>query len=291
MGLLQYFLSTLNPSKDDGSYIELDTSMKKRLKTGGIISMVFFLLIVAFTLYFYFKWEPIRQLTDDLKSTIIDTINKTGDFPKWLIRVVSYMLVIAIILSLIFSYLLINLAKLHYRLDSITFRVIKKINLRLQEATLEHLACTNKAHCTINNKLKTQGFSQRFRDDFFYFFTDQDNIGSFNQKDKRRQVFAEWTKYYIFNFSFTALNLSFLWIGSLLIIKLSIPFLFALALYIGVLAILFFLYIRIGKQYRTKLIDLGIQQINVIFSEIPGQAITRLKSVFGSCFENSCKLN
>lgn len=288
--VLQFLLLALSPNKDDGSYIELDSSMKKKLKLGAIISVVFFFFIVTLTLYFYFKWEPIRQLTDNLKTTIIDTVDKTGDFPKWFFKVVTIMLILTFGLSLIFSYLLIDLAKLHYRLDGLTFRAIKKINIELQQSTLNHLKCNDKANCNLKNKLKKRQFSRRFSYEFFYFFTNQDKIGSYNQKDKRREVFNEWSKYYIINFSFISIILCYLWSSSLLLIKLSLPFIISLVILLGILSLIVFWYIKIGKKYREKLIEIGVHQINIIFSEVPGDATKRLKSVFGDCFENDCKL-
>jgi hypothetical protein len=127
--------------------------------------------------------------------------------------------------------------------------------------------------------------------EFFYFFTNQDTIGTYNQKDKRREIFSEWTKYYIFNFTFISLIFSYIWIGSLLMIKLPFPLLALVSIFITLLVLIILLYLKIGMSYRKKLFEIGIHQLDIIFSEIPQNAISRLKSVFGACFENNCKIN
>ncbi|WP_372948504.1 hypothetical protein [Mariniphaga sp.] len=288
---IKYIFSSLMPSKDDGSYIELDKNMKSQMKLFGIISLFIFIIIVGITIYFYLKTPIVVNIINRTKDIIVDEIIESGDFPQWIIKIFLLSIFIIIVFTLVFFYFLIDLSKVHYKLDKITFKVIKKLNLTLYQKTIEYLNCTNHTSCIIRNKLNDAVYQRKFRNDFFYFFTNKDEIGAFNQKDKRRHVFKEWSKYYTFNFVFIFLILISLWIGYLIIILNPNNLGWKIPIYIFSLVIIIYKYKKIGSKYRTLLIDLAIDQLNIIFTEVRNDAFRKLKDVFGNCFENGCNFN
>jgi hypothetical protein len=121
--------------------------------------------------------------------------------------------------------------------------------------------------------------------DMFYYFANRDEVGRFNQKDKRRQVFAHWTKYYVFNFIMIICCLCWLWLCFLVFLRFSVW----IGIVVAVLAVPAGWFWRSrGTQYRSELRELAADQVRAFFREVPSEMKEQAGKMVSGCSAGGC---
>ena len=171
------------------------------------------------SLYFYLRWPPVRILVDPLWKNVRASVVEKGDIPGWVVNVGSLWAGGTFVLSLVFFYFLVDLGKIHYKIDRVSLSIIPEVNRLIQSSMLNRLACPVRDGCALRRYVQTRSGERQFREVVFYYFANQDTVGSYNQRDKRRQVFGFWTQYYVFNYVMVIVLLCWLWICFLALLK------------------------------------------------------------------------
>lgn len=271
--------------RDGTSWLDLDDRMKGQLRFWGAMSVIALLVLIVSSLYFYVQWVPVKAWIDSVLSDVQQSVKTKGEIPSWVVWVGGVWLMFLMPLSLLFFYFLVDLGKMHYKIDSVTFRAIPTVQKYIKFALIQNPGCPNSNDCALRTLAASRSGSRRLMTDVFYFFTNQDQVGAFNQKDKRRQVFAYWTKYYVFNYIMVIASLAWLWFSFLMLVRTSIWISVAL-LAIAVPLVVFWHWQ--GIQYRKGVIELAADQIRAFHQHARKQVNEQLHKTVGSCSSSGC---
>ena len=126
---------------DGTSWLNLDNRMRGHLRFWGAVSVMVLVVLIGSSLYFYAEWTPLKGLIDSLWGDVQKSLQTTGDIPKWVPWAGATWFAVLTVLSLMFFYFLIDFGKMHYKIDSITCRVIPKVQGYIRFALLENLGC------------------------------------------------------------------------------------------------------------------------------------------------------
>jgi hypothetical protein len=280
------FIEAIFGIQDGKSWIDLDDRMRGQLRFWGASSVFVLVFLVLSSLYFYLQWPPVKQIVDQLWGNVQKSVADKGEIPAWIITVGTAWLVATFVLSLFFFYLLIDLAKVHYKIDAVTFRIIPKVNEYIRSTMLARLACPV-ADCALRQLVLTPSGTRRFRDVVFYHFANQDQIGAHNQADKRRQVFGFWTQYYVFNYIMVIVLLCWLWLCFLALMNVSTTMTTILVVLTAVIVVL---WRSRGRKYRQGALDLAADQIDAFFNHARPQVVTQAASLVSQCTNRSCQV-
>lgn len=273
--------------QDGKSWIDLDDRMRGQLRFWGATSVFVLIVLVVSSLYFYIQWPPVKQLVDSIWSDVQKSVADKGEIPAWIISVGTLWLTVTFALSLFFFYLLIDLAKVHYKIDGATLRIIPRVNENIRSTLFDRLSCPAE-NCALRQFVKTSAGARQFRDVVFYHFANQDQIGTHNQADKRRQVFGFWTQYYVFNYIMVITLLCWLWICFLALI--NAPTWVASSLILLTALIFTFWWWRGRKYYTTGALELATDQIDAFFTHCKSQVIAQAASLVSQCGSDVCKV-
>ncbi len=271
------------------SWIDLDERMRAKLKFSGVISFIVLVVIVLLSLYYYIQLPPLKALVDKLIGDIATSIKTREEIPKWIITVGTFFFSIMLIVTSVFFWALIDLGKVHYKLDRLTFHIIGFVQQHILLMTREALGCPDSTECRTKALAADLTGRRRFMNDFFYHFANMDAVGAHNQKDKRRQVFLEWTKYYMFNYASIICLLILLWITFLVVIKASSVRWLGLIPGVSFVVVVCF-WVQRGLAFKRSLLELAADQIRAFDRFARGDFITQARSVIGSCGEGRCPL-
>ena len=151
------------------------------------------------------------------------------------------------------------LGRIHYKIDRVSLSIIPEVNRLIQSSMLNRLACPVRDGCALRRYVQTRSGERQLREVVFYYFANQDTVGSYNQRDKRRQVFGFWTQYYVFNYVMVIVLLCWLWICFLALLKA--PTWITCALAATSILILVFWWWR-GREYRRGAFELATDQVD-----------------------------
>lgn len=273
--------------RDGVSWIDLDDRMRGQLRFWGVISVFVLILLVVSSLYFYVQWPPVRTVVDSVWKDVQKSVAEKGEIPKWVITVGSLWFTTTLVLSLIFFYFLVDFSKVHYKIDAATLRIIPKVNRDIRFAILAGLSCPRTSECALHQLMQTRAGVRQFMNTLFYHFANQDTIGSHNQKDKRRQVFAFWTKYYVFNYVMVISFLVWLWVCFVTLMKA--PTWVACALAVATGPFVAFWWWR-GRRYKQSATDFAIDQVNAFFTHAKDQVVAQAASLISHCDCPECQV-
>jgi hypothetical protein len=291
--MLRRLWETIFGAPTGSSWIDLDEKMRASLKLWGVISVIVLLFIILLSLYFYIQLPPVKNLVDRIVGDILKSIQTRGEIPKWIITVGGLYFSALTIVTSLFFWALIDLGKMHYKLDRLTFRLIPSVQQHILSKTREALGCPpNGTQCKIKMFTDDATGKRRFMNDVFYHFANAEMVGQHNQKDKRKQVFGVWTQYYLFNYMVIVLLLICLWIAFLVIIKhlltgwpnLILPALFGVIVYC---------YIRRGLTFRRSVLELAEDQVRAFNRFARQELVNQARFVvndLGGCRDKRCPL-
>lgn len=273
---------------DGTSWLDLDTKMKGSLRVWGTVCVLALLAIALITLYAYIKWPPLREAVDPVVATMAAATQGKESFPLWLGTLATVGFSALVILTMGLMFILIDFGKLHYRLDSVTCRLQPTVRRSILSHVLTHLECPGGPGCALRKRLSEPGAEGQFLNDVFYYFANQDSVGSYNQKDKRRQAFGFWNKYYVFNFFLVVVTLSLAWFVLLAAIvdksKIGAAIVSALLL----LEISFWIWR--GRRYRRDARQLAVDQIREFIAHDRTAVHGRVRLFAGPCLALQCPL-
>ena len=270
---------------DGESWIDLDDRLRGQLRFWGAVSVFILLALVVSSLYFYVQWPPVKTLIDSVWHGVQTSVKDKGEIPKWVVTVGGVLFVGTFILSLIFFYFLVNFGKVHYKIDSITLRIIPKVNHYIRFAILQHLACPEAPECALYQFVQTRTGARQFKNEVFYHFANQDTVGTHNQTDKRRQVFLFWTKYYVFNYVMVIVLLAWLWICFVALIKAPT---WSACLLVGVAIVIPAFWGWRGRYYKQGALDFAADQINSFFNHANNEVLAQAASLIPHCTYPAC---
>lgn len=271
----------------DYSWLSLDDQMRKKLRVAAIVLIFALLLIIALSLYFYFQLPPIRNLVTAIISDVSQSIEEKGAIPQWLTWVGSCFFILLLGLTSILAWTLVDLGRMHRKIDRITFRAVTKVTDAIVTETRSVLNCVNSEQCAIQDGTYDRTGRRPFMTHVFYWFANKDMVGSHEQKDMRRQVFALWSHYYIANFIFITSLLITLWFLFLVLINA----LWLLSVVIGAAAtIMTAFWIWKGCSYRKSAVELASHQVRVFHREEPAEFKQQAKAFVNICGSNRCPL-
>ncbi len=274
--------------REGTSWIDLDDRMRGQLRFWGVVSVFGLLFLIVFSLW-YVQWLPIHQFVDFIWKDVKRSVLEKGEIPKWLITVVPAFFVVTVFLSLVFFYFLFSFAKMHYKIDAVTLRVIPKVGRHIQSLILTRFQCPAGSDCSLYQLLKTRRGRRQFMKTVFYQFANRDSVGSHNQAEKRRQVFSFWTKYYVFNYVMVVSLLVWLWLSFVALIKTQ-AVLVCVVSGIGILVLVGWWWKR-GRYYKQGALELAEDQVNAFLSNAYAEVIQQARSLIASCSSPACRVN
>jgi len=285
--VLAKLLEAIFGIREGKSWIDLDDRMRGQLRFWGAMSVLALLVLIISSLYFYVQWPPLRTLVDSMWKDVQESVEEKGEIPKWIVRVGGWCVAGIFMAALIRFYFLVNFGKLHYRIDSLTLRIIPRVNQYIRFAMLTRLGCPPNPDCALHRFVQTRAGARQFMNEVFYHFANRDTVGSHNQADKRRQVFAFWTKYYVFNYVMVIVLLAWLWMCFVVLIKASAWI--ACLLIIAATPILALWWWR-GRYYRQGAVDLAADQINAFVSHANEQVVAQAAGLIAHCSYGACRV-
>lgn len=272
---------------DSSSWVHLDERMRFRLRLWGVVSVFCMCALVVGSLYTYSRWPPIRAFLDSIMRDVQSSVKTQQKIPEWVVTVSGIWVSILVVVSSFFFWLLVDLGKMHYRLDRATFRLIRAVTNHIRSTMLERLGCPQTTDCFLRQLTETRAGVRQFMTDVFYHFANADAVGTHNQKDKRQQVFNLWTDYYVFNYIMLIAVLMWLWVCLLVLIKVaSWP---ALSLVIPTVVIGWIWRSR-GVSARAKVIELAGDQIRAFFLHATQDVQAQAGSLVTACAADQCRL-
>ncbi len=285
--MLEMLLGAIFGIPDRVSWVDLDEGMRRRLRFWGVISVFVLIVLVMSSLYFYLRWPPVRILVDPLWKNVRASVVEKGDIPGWVVNVGSLWAGGTFVLSLFFFYFLVDLGKIHYKIDRVSLSIIPEVNRLIQSSMLNRLACPVRDGCALRRYVQTRSGERQFREVVFYYFANQDTVGSYNQRDKRRQVFGFWTQYYVFNYVMVIVLLCWLWICFLALLKA--PTWITCALAATSILILVFWWWR-GREYRRGAFELATDQVDAFCTHANENVAAQAATLVAYCGHPGCKI-
>ena len=280
-------LETIFSVQNGSAWLDLDEKMKFKLRFWGASSIVTLLIIILFSIYSYAMWFPVKSIIDSIWIDIKESVQEKDEIPGYIITVGTLLFIIAFIFSSIFFYFLVDFAKIHYKIDKITFRIIPKIGEHIRSEILTKLDCCDKNQCELIALNNTKSGKRKILDAIFYHFANMDLVGTHNQKDKRKQVFSFYTQYYVFNYIMLILFILLLWFCFLSIMYW--PVLWSVILILVAFITLFFWYFQ-GKKYRNRAFELADDQISSFFFQSKQTVYEQAASLVDNCNNPNCKV-
>lgn len=279
------------PDQAVSSWVDLDRVMRARLKRTvlplSVVALIFTLLSVYVVLVHSELGVAIRGSIS--LSVSWDTLRENVGRLRLGQILLTLVLLGLVALVFIFGFLFFDVAKAHYRLDRLTFRLLKKTDRAITRAAKNACGCQRAPECALDKLLANVGGRIRFKRQWFYQFANENRVGGFNQEDIRKSVFDVWGNYYVFNSVMATI--------CLLLVSAAV---FAASI-VGALtwwAALFFLpaivqvgvWWLMGRAFQPKVTLLATEQIEGWCGSAADDVLSRLRSISGRCEVFACRL-
>lgn len=289
--MLKLLLETLFGPPTGASWIDLDDRMRAKLKFLGALSVVVLVAVIILSSYLYLQLPPVKAVMDKILGQIGEAIEKGEEIPKWIITIGTVYFVLVFGVSLLFFWILIDLAKMHYKIDRLTFNVIGHVQGRIFDISRSMIGCPDGAECKIGRLGRDRLGQRQFMTTVFYHFANADMVGTHNQKDKRRQVFSVWTQYYAFNYLVIVLLLIALWLVFVILINGAlIRWQWWNTGWVVPLGLIVFGWVRKERAFRAAALDLAQDQVDAFYRFDKSGFVSQARSVVKSCAEERCPL-
>jgi hypothetical protein len=289
--MLKLLLETLFGPPTGASWIDLDERMRAKLKVLGALSVVVLVAVVILSSYFYLQLPQVKAVIDKILGQIGKAIEKGEEIPKWIITVGTVYFALLFGVSLVFFWILIDLAKMHYKIDRLTFNLIGYVQGRIFDVSRAVMGCPDSPECKIGQLGRDKLGRRQFMTTVFYHFANADMVGAHNQKDKRRQVFSVWTQYYAFNYLLIVVLLIALWLVFLVLINGGlIRWKWWNIGWVVPIGLVVFGWVRKGRAFRAATLELAQDQVEAFHRFDASGFVSQVRSVVKSCAEKRCPL-
>lgn len=274
-------------TKDGTGWIDLDDRMRAKLKLCGVFSVFVLLSVIFISCYFYLQLPPVKELVDKLLGEVKQSIHDKREIPKYILTIGTGYFTALGIVSLLFFWALIDFGQMHYKLDRLSYRILPAVQREIINLTCEALACPNTQECRLKMMTLNRKGLRKFMNDLFYYFANRDEVGDHNQKDKRRQVFAVWGKYYVFNYTMVILALIALWASFLAFIRENHVFDYCA---LTVFVVVVFWSIRRRRTFKDSILELAGDQVRAFRRFAARDFTDRAKDLVALCNDPGCPL-
>lgn len=262
--------------------------MKQRLRTAAAFALLVLLAVIVGSVYFFFQAPPLEALVDSISADVAESIDSKGEIPKWLLWAGGIFFSALLAITALFAWAIVDLTRVHYKIDSITFRLKRKVSMHISSSIADQLHCPANTDCATRKTASSGKTRSRFLNEAFYHFANQDSVGGYNQKDKRRHVFRIWNGYYMSNFIHFILLLMVLWATFIVAIRSGWPL---ILLPLALLALVVGSWWRSGaRRYRHTVLELADEQIRAFIRHNPSEFRKQVAATTPICTVDRCPI-
>lgn len=280
--LTHILLAAVFEAPQGTSWKDLDRLMRVRIKRVLYAATTVFLLLTLLAVYLLFL-APELEFPADILTAAQTFISGGSALTKGLGG-----LVLAVVLYL-YGRVVVDLGRAHYRLDKRTFKLLSAVNDQIAESTKEATGCADVDGCSLDAFRSQANGQRRLIREVFYKYANRDNIGDWDQAEKRRDVFDKWAEYYMSNILMFILAVFVITAGCVAVIG-EVTTGWWNVLWLIAIGGVGRWWVTVGDRFRPILLELAEEQVRAFHRHTQSDFSDDVRTLIGGCSERECNL-